>query len=375
MDTSEATQLLTWLEEERRRDKALLVELQKSTGQYEAHFSNLAHKVAELEERLTQTSTQLAQASRSDQALQQFKDEVLLEVERSEERIRKQADEREKRLRGERQETAKGLAKLGQRVEEASRLSEPLQAQQAEIQRLHKTLSGLKLQIDEAIRDGKERQESVLGLKQRIDRNEKTLAQLMQERGEEKARSEGTHEKLNLLESWAERGTQQMADLQAFGERLRQEQAQLVDQLRTVDDRRSKQLAGWGKEMRSWRADAKQVRELLSDADKRLRSEEKMMAGLDALRTQLEQDREALEHLQQTREERQRQQLEEWRKENELLWLRDKERWQQLGEENAKRDARIARIWETQIAHMRRQVGELAKLIRDSQKHLVRTKK
>lgn len=100
-----------------------------------------------------------------------------------------------------------------------------------------------------------------------------------------------------------------------------------------------------------------------------------MMAGLDALRTQLEQDREALEHLQQTREERQKQQLEDWRKENELLWLRNKERWQQLGEENAKRDARIARIWETQIAHMRRQVGELAKLIRDSQKHLVRTKK
>ena len=375
MDTDEATHLLTWLEEERQRDKALLLELQKTAEQYQADASKLADKIAELEDRLTQAGAELARMARSDAALQQFRNEVLLEVERSEERIAKEGKEREKRLREERQASAKALAALGQRLDEADRLRESLQTQQAEIQRLHKAVSNLKLETDAAIQDGKKRHEDLLALAARIDRNEKVLSHLTHQSDEQKATSGTIQEKLRLVESWAERGTQQMVDLQTLGERLRKEQADLVDQLRTVDDRRSKQLASWGREMSGWRADAKQLKEFLAAADQRARSEERMMAALDALKTQLEQDRQALEHLQQTREERQKQQLEDWRKENELLWTRNEERWQQLGQENAKRDARIARIWETQIAHVRRQVGELAKLVRESQKQLLRTKK
>ena len=70
MDTSEATQLLTWLDEERRRDKALLAELQKSTEQHEHHLSNVAERMESLEERQAQTNAELARMSRFEEALQ-----------------------------------------------------------------------------------------------------------------------------------------------------------------------------------------------------------------------------------------------------------------------------------------------------------------
>ena len=375
MDTSEATQLLTWLDEERRRDKALLAELQKSIEQHEHHLSNVAERMESLEERLAQTNAELARMSRFEQALQKFKEEILLELQRSEERLRKETDNKEKLLRGERQERVKALTKLGERVEEASQLEGSLQTQQAELQRLNKATSALELQLDEGLKEGKKAQEKLLALGERLNRNDEKLAELLQERELESARSDGIKERLKFLEGWAERGTQQMADLQAFGERLREDQVQLVEQLRAVDDRRTKQIAGWAKEMRSWRKEAGSRREHMALMDKQYRSAQKMQAALAELKTQLEQDREALEHLQQTGEERQKQQLEEWRKENELLWLRNGERWDQLSAENAKRDARITQLWESQAEHLRRQVGELAKWIKEIEKRLVHSKK
>jgi len=375
MDTSEATQLLTWLDEERRRDKALLTELQKSTEQHEGHFSSVSEKMERLEERLAQTNAELARMSRFEQALQKFKDDILLELQRYKERFRKEGDEREKRLREERQRAAEDLAELREEVGEALRLQESLQTQQAETQRLNKAISALKLQMDESLKEGKERQEKLLLFAERINKDDEKIARLLQEREEEKARSEAIKGKLTFLEGWAERGGEQMAELQAFGERLREEQAQLVEQLRTVDDRRKKQITGWAKEMRTWRQEAGRRRELEAAMDKQYRSAERMLTAMDALKTQLEQDREALGHVQQTGEERQRQQLEEWRKENELLWLRNDERWLQLSEENARRDARAALLWESQVEHLRRQVGESARWIKEFDKRRVRSKK
>lgn len=375
MNTSEATQLLTWLDEERRKDKALLVELRKSIEQHEAHFLNVTERVEKLEERLAQTNAELARMARFEQALEKFKEEILLELQRSEERLRKDVDSKDKLVREERQERLKALTKLGERVEEALQLREPLQTQQVELQRLNKAISALKLQIDEALKEGRKPQEKLLVLAERLSKNDEKLAELLQEREEERARSESIKERLNFLEGWAERGTQQMVDLQAFGERLREEQAHLVEQLRGVDDRRTKQIAGWAKEMKGWRQEAGPRREQMALMDKQYRSAQKMLASLAEVKMHLEQDRETLEHLQHTGEERQREQFEEWRKENELLWLRNDERWQQLSLENARRDARMTKLWESQSEYLRRQVRELAKWIKEFEKRLVSSKK
>jgi hypothetical protein len=374
MDTSQATQMLTWLDEERQRDKALLAELQKSTEQLEGGLASVGERVERLEERLAQSDAELARMSRFDEALQHFKDEILLELRGSEEQLRREAREGERRLRGEGQESTKGLARLGERIEEVLQLGQ-FETRQAEIQRLTKMTSALKLQIDEALRGESAVQEKLLALAGRLDRSDKSNAKLLQERDQETARSEGIREKLKLLEDWAQRGTEQMVDLQAFGERLREEQAQLVDQLGKVDDRRKKQIAGWAKEMGSWRQMAKELREKAALMDKQYRSADRMLSVLDVLKTQLEQNREMLEHVQQAGEERQRQQLEEWRKENEMLWLRSDERWQQLSEENARRDDQTTLLWESLTEHMRLQVKDLARWIKEFEKRGTRSKK
>ena len=375
MDTREATDLLNWLEEERRRDKALLDELQKRVDQHEDQFSASSAEMDRLEEGLAQTSAEAAGVSRFEQALQQFKNDLLLEMRRWQERLRKETDRQDEVLRQERQDRVLALARLEERVKEALRLQQLLETEKAEIQRLNKVASELRLQLDETSKTVRGQQETLLAVGEQISRNDQRLAQLLQGQEDTKPSSQRIGERLKYLEGWAERGAQQMADLQAFGERLREEQAQFLGELRTVDDRRKKQAARWAKELRTWRDEAKGGREQLALSEKQYRSAEKMLGSLEKMRIQLEKDREALEHLERTTETRQRQQLEDWRKESELLWLRNEERWQQLSEENGKRDAHIALLWESHVAHLRRQIGELDKLIKELEKRLVRAGK
>lgn len=372
MDTREATELLNWLEEERRRDKALLAEVEKRLDQHEGQFSASTEKMDTLEESLAQTTAGTARISRFEQSLQQFKDELLLEMRRWQEGLRKETDRKDEVLRQERQDRVVALAKLEERVKEALRVRELLDTERAEVRRLNKVASDLRLQIDEALKEGRGQQQRLLAIGEHVRRNDERLAQLLQGQEDAKARSERIAERLMFLEGWTERGTQQMADLQAFGERLREEQARFLEELRSVDDRRKKQIAQWAKEMRTWRDEAARFREQLALSEKQYRSAERMLISLEEISIQLEHDREALQHIERTAEERQRQQLEDWRKENELLWLRDEERWQQLGEENAKRGAHVALLWESHVAHLRREVGELGKSIKELEKRLVR---
>ncbi len=372
MDTREATELLDWLEQERRRDKALLAELDKRLDQHEGQVSATTEKMDTLEESLAQTTAETARISRFEKSLQQFKDELLLEMRRWQEGLRKEMDRQDEVLRQERQDRAVALAKLEERVKEALQVQEAIDTERAEARRLNKVTSDLRLQIDEALKEGRGQQERLLAIDEHVRRNDERLAQLLRGQEDEKTRSERIAERLTFLEGWTERAPQQMADLQASGERLREEQGRFLDELRRVDDRRKKQLAQWAKEMRTSRDEASRVREQLAMSEKQYRSAERLLSSLEETSIQLEHEREALQHIERTAEERQRQQLEDWRKENELLWLRDEERWQQLGEENAKRDAHVALLWESHIAHLRREVGELSKSIKELEKRLVR---
>jgi len=371
-DASQATQKLGWLEQERQRDKAAIEQLRREQQQHEGQLAHLEEVLDGLEQRLSQISTDMVSSSRLDKALQQFKGEMMSEWRRSEERISQGNEARDRRIGEERQERVSAVTRLEQRVTEAFKIQEAIQAQRAEIQRLTKTASGLQLQIDEALKEVKTQNDRLLSFGERVKKSEADAAETSKAREEEESRSEITSESIRLVQARMDRVAQQMTELESSAEEQRQAQAQFADELRRVDDRRKKEISGWTREMAKWRKDADALTEQIARSDKQSREGERMLSAMDALRIQLEKDRESLQHMERTAEERQRQQLEDWHKENELLWLRNDERWAQLADENARRDEYIAALWETQLVHLRREVVDLGKLIKGLEKRLMR---
>jgi uncharacterized phage infection (PIP) family protein YhgE len=371
-DASQATHQLDWLEQERQRDKATIEQLRREQQEYQSQLAHVEETLDGLNVRLARISTEMMSSDRLDKVLQQFKDELLLEWRKSEQRVSEGNEARDRRIVEERQERVSAFTRLEQRIAEALKIQETIQAQRAELQRLTKTDSALQLEIDEALREVKTQSGKLLSFGERVKKSETIVAEVSKAREGEASRSESLSESVRLVQARMDRVAQQMTDAVSSVEEQRQAQAQLADELRKVDDRGKKQISGWTKEITAWREEAVTVSEQIARSDKQSREGERMMSAMDALRIQLEKDRESLQHMERTAEERQRQQLEDWRKENELLWLRNDERWAQLADENTKRDEHIASLWEIQLAHLRREMTEIGKLMKGLEKRLMR---
>jgi len=371
-NASQATQRLGWLEQERQRDKVTIEQLRKEQQQFQGQLAHIEEVLDGLNERLARTSADMMSSNRLDKVLQQFKDEMLLEWRKSEQRVGEGNEARDKRIVQERQERVSAVTHLEQRVTEAFKIQETIQAQRAELQRLAKTASALQLQIDQVPKELKAQNEKLLSLGERVKKSEASVAGVSKAREGEASRSESLSESIRLVQARMDRVAQQMPVVESSVEEQRQAQAQLAEELRKVDDRGKKQISGWTREMAGWREEVAALPEQIARSDKQSREGERMISAMDALRIQLEKDRESLQHMERTAEERQKQQLEDWRKENELLWLRNDERWAQLADENAKRDEYIAALWEIQLAHLRREMAEIGKLMKGLEKRLMR---
>ncbi len=375
MDTADANQLLRWLDEEHRRDKAQLVALERRVDEQAREIAHSQKSLEELGERLDQAGAEVKSLSRFDQALQRARDEIMSVVRGFEERLAKDADDGDRRLVQETQSRMQAVAALDRRIEQVLKLEQQLQTQRVDIESLRKTTSGVQPQIEGVVKEIKAQQERLLGLIERIKRNEEGLATIPSDLEQAQARFARVEESLKLLRIQDQQGAPRIAELEASDQALRQQQTELSDELRRVDGRGKKQITAWSKEMASWRDEAQRIPEQIAQADRQRRETEQTLAALDALRIQLEKDRESLQHMERTAEERQRQQLEEWRKENELLWLANDERWQQLSQDNARRDGHMQLLWETQLGFFRRDVTNVEKFIKELEKRLLRPKR
>ncbi|MFQ5885868.1 MAG: hypothetical protein ACE5II_01395, partial [Anaerolineae bacterium] len=112
----ETKELLAWLDEEQRREKAALEELRKRADDHAAHIEGLVSRLGELEGGLVRLQGQLAQLPSPDETLSRVRAEAGLVVREAREE-RRRAEEQAAALRQrERESVAQALEKLREEI-------------------------------------------------------------------------------------------------------------------------------------------------------------------------------------------------------------------------------------------------------------------
>ncbi|MDY7040282.1 MAG: hypothetical protein SVX38_05425, partial [Chloroflexota bacterium] len=93
MDLNQATQMITWLDEERRRDRADLVKAQQRLEGQAGQIEDLTNSVQSLEGRLASTTARIARAERLEQTIEQLRNEITLMIQKQEEERRQEERE------------------------------------------------------------------------------------------------------------------------------------------------------------------------------------------------------------------------------------------------------------------------------------------
>ena len=389
MDLNQATQMLTWLDEERRQDKAELARLQEQVRSQAGEIAEQAKRIQELEGNLAGTQVHLSKIERLDDFLQQFKDEIVLLVEKYDQQ-RRQAEKEARHLRQmDRENQGKALAEIKKDLPKLGRLEQELQLRRAEDKRLGEAVLNIQQELADVAKASELPARKITYLETQREQDAKRIAELQEETSQLLTRSEAQARKLELLEDSARRLESPIAEWPGFRSELKQEQMRLIETQQLNEQQRQRQMESWAEELNEHRMKMEEYTARMQRFMELYEENKKALEALEKFEQRLKQTQSELMELQQLAEQRQKEQLEEWRMENEKRWRKETLSWERQWREQARRDekleellkqvgkqtewnrSQIVTLFRERAEQTRQQIIEMEKRMARAEEHLV----
>jgi len=381
MNLNQLTQMVTWLDEERRRDKTDLAKLQQRVESQSAEIAEQARRIQEQEGRLARTHAQLTKFPQIEKALEQLRDELVLLIERYNEQQRKVVVDAQRVRRVEQESHIRALGEIRKELQKLPRYEEELQLRRAEDQRLGEVLLSLQQRIADFGRDLENRTRNLPYLEEHPRQNAKRIAELQEETPELFKRTEAQSAKLQLLEELIRKSDRRIGELGLLGSELRQEQREFFESIRLSEQQRVRQMNEWAERIEEHRQRIKEHAAQIQRSKEQYERNKQALAALEKIDELLKRRQAEVAELQRLAEKRQKNQLEEWQAENEKRWKknlliweqhwRTQDRWNEghaklfrpLEEVTEVHRAQIMALWQTWEEYARRQIGEMQERI------------
>ena len=330
MELTQATQMLQWLEEERRKDKALIATLEEQARGQEVQLSQLMAQVQDLQAKVAGVQSLISQAADFEQTVASYKTEMVLLLDQREDAWKKVQAEAERLRKIEQGAVADELGRLDKGLQNLNRIEEGVKARQAEDQRLNTAIQVMEADIKDLAARSDDRVQAVTYLEEQRRADNRRIAELEQETTELRKRVETQAAKLPLLEeaigkhkAHFDKSLEQLKDFQS-----------VIDEVRASEFRREQAAKKYveqseevKQEMEEWRS---QTQRFVEQFQQNKRSLEK----LEGFQARLEKRQNEVAEMQRLAEDRAKRQWEEWQK------ARDKE--------SKKRQLILDEQWQTQ---------------------------
>lgn len=302
MNLDQAAQLISWLDEEHRKDKAQLGELANQLSQQYTQISGLNKSLQDLEERLARVQSQALRYTQLEQSAGQIKTEVQVMLD--------QYDSRH------------------QRAEEES-----FKLRQMEREREDQILAALQMQL-EALQQW---QRSTVGDHDLVQRADLTLGTFQRELEEAIQRDEDSNRRLQVIEEWVSRVGQLTTEMHALSERLRQERADAAEASRRAEQQRARHMAEWSEQMKSSRREIDEWLAQMRGFQEKSKDDRKAFQELQELEERLKQMESRLLQWQRLVEEARRKERDQIIADVDKRWQQQLGEWQFLRDEWTKR--------------------------------------
>ena len=324
MDLTQATQMITWLDKEHRRDRALLTDVRQRLESQTVEISEQAKRVQELEGRLAATQARLTKFTQLEQALQRLKDEMGIMAQRHDEAHQKSQKEEAQLRQLERENTSRALNEIRHQLEKLAPIQEQLSLQKAEDRRLSETLLALQTQTADFKQTLERWPERISFLENQRQQDNKRLTQVQQETAELIRRTEAQIAKLELLEETVRHNENSVAALNAMRDEMRQEQTHLSENLKLREGERDRQMQEWAQTMAQHEEQRKRHAAQIERFTRQSEDIQHALKSLQLFREEIRRDQNQVSEVQRLAEERMQTQFEEWQAENEQRWTRSK---------------------------------------------------
>lgn len=328
MDTTQLAQMVTWLDEQHRRDRSEIAKLQQRLESQTNDLQEQARRIKELEGRLANTQSQLGRFNQIEQALQNLKNEVTLMVTNQAEEMNKAQREIERLRMGDRETYTRGLGEVRKELGRLRPLEEDVVVRKAEDKRLSEITVTLRQDIGSLGKDIEERTRSIPYLTEQRSHDNKRIVQLQQENVELFKRLEEASSKLQLLEQKQQKIESQTQALPPVVENLKHTQEQFIESLKLADVDRQRQMKEWAAAFEANKVVVEEQRLRIQEYAATNEEVKRGAATLTRFQEQIQREQSQVSELQRLAEERHRKQMENFLADHEKRMQKQTLEWE-----------------------------------------------
>lgn len=335
MELPQLSQMVQWLDEERRKDKALIASLQEQVKLQAQQLAQQQEQIAALRRTVAGLETLTAQISTLALALEQLKAEVSRMLEQRDEAWRKEQREADRTRQLEIGALKDEIARVADELRRIGRLEEEIAPVRADTRRLIDAQQRLEVAIADLKKHAEDRSSALIYLEEQRRADNRRITTLEMEATELCKRVEATDTRMPLLEE----AVQKQRRILEEGLKPIKEFEKVVEELRIADFRRNQEVKKWAGQANEVRQEMERLRE---ERQRFLEVYQQTQRAIDPLvpfLQRMETRQNEVAEMQRLSEERLKRQWEEWQTAQEKQrrnWeITAEERWRQQERWNA----------------------------------------
>lgn len=317
MDLAQLAQMVNWLDEEHRRDRAEIARLQQRIEAQSADIIEQARRIQELEGRLAATQAHLTRFTQIEQAIQNAKTELVGLVERGDEgRVQAQRELERARL-SDREMLSREISEVRRELPRISRLEEAIEIRSVEDERLSELIMGVRNQIGGLAKELEERTRQIPFLAEQRTSDTKRIAQLQQETVELFKRTEATAGRLPILEEGIRKAMAEVEKYPPILDNMRDQQVQFMEKIRATVVDREQVLTRWKETIEEQKNIVSQAYERVQSFAQQIDISRRAVQEMQEFKDMILREQAQVQELQRLAEERTRREMDEFREDYE----------------------------------------------------------
>lgn len=335
MEARQTTQMVTWLDEERRKDKALITRLEERASSQAALVEDQARRIQALEGELAAFRNKMLSMTTFDEAMVRIRAEFASSIEQIQAR-REAAEQDYKKLRDmDREGMIKAIDEL--RLESTGRMERELQIRKAEEERLSRVANELQVYATNLTKGLEEFERSLNFLEEQRRQDSRRLSDINGEMIEMTKRTEGQKSKIELLEELARRNERNISQVNNDLGDFKQQRQTWVEQEALAAHQREQVMNDMLRRMDGFAEDMEKFAQQVESWGDTHRNMKKQVDDFDRIADRVDRRLNEVAEMQRLSEERFRHEWEEFMQE-------DQKRWRQftLTNEEARREQQHA---------------------------------
>ena len=344
MDLTQAMQTLKWLDEERRKDKALIATLQERVQNQERQLAQQAAQIQELQDALSAVNSTMAKVTEFEQLVASYRDELILQMEQRDATRRRELAESDRLRRLEYEAVTTHLNRLEKDMRVLPRYDEEINGLRTENQRLGELIQGMTLEVADLRKRSDDRAQAVSYLEEQRRADNRRIVDLEKESSALRQRVEGLAAKLPLLEDSIKKQRARIED--AIQETKKYEKP--IEELRISDFQREQKMRQYLEQGELVAKELERIRAQTQGFTEQQQLVKRSLATLEKFKTRIERRQDELAERQRMNEEQMQKRWEEWQaarlKEQKKQSVEIEERWRQQWQFNDSLTKRVDEI-------------------------------